>query len=204
MRYLGPKARLCRRERVNLFGSTKYQKILQKRQNIPGMHGGKRMSKVSDFGKQLREKQKLKRIFGISEKQCKNTFLKASRSRGVAGENLLQLLERRIDNVIYRAGFAITRAQARQFVSHGLFLLNGRKVDIPSILVKIGDNIEIKPAKKSLSVFEKNKKIIEKYTPPSWLTADIKKFDIEIKELPAPDHCEQIVEPQMIVEFYSR
>jgi small subunit ribosomal protein S4 len=189
---------------VNLFGSQKYQKILQRNQNIPGMHGGKRMGKLTEYAKQLREKQKAKRMFGLSEKQFKNYFQKAARMQGVRGDNLLQLLERRLDNVLYRAGLAITRAQARQFVSHGLFLLNGRKVDVPSILIRPGDIVEIKPSKKGSPIFNRNKESIGDYKAPNWIRADHKKLAVEIQNLPSVEHFEQVIEPQMIVEFYSR
>ena len=204
MRYTGPKARQCRREGVNLFGSPKYQKILQRNQNIPGMHGGKRMGKLTEYAKQLREKQKAKRMFGLSEKQFKNYFQRATRMSGVTGDNFLQLLELRLDNVLYRAGIALTRPQARQFVSHGLFMVNGRKVDVPSIQVRPGDKIEVKASKQSSPVFSKNKEDIGDYTPPSWLKVNRNKLIVEILLLPSVEHFEQIIEPQMIVEFYSR
>ena len=204
MKYTGPKARLCRREGFNLFGSDKYQKIMGKRSSIPGVHGGKRQGKFTEYAKQLREKQKLKRMFGLSEKQFRRTFDLADRKPGVTGGNLLQLLEQRLDNVVYRAGFAITRMQARQFVSHGLFMLNGRRVDIPSIMVKEGDEIEVRPKSKKSPVFAGNLEANEKYKAPSWLAVNPKSLSIKIVALPSVEHCEQAVNPQMIVEFYSR
>ncbi|MCF7917791.1 30S ribosomal protein S4 [Candidatus Gracilibacteria bacterium] len=204
MRYTGPKARLCRREGVNLFGSPKYQKILQRNQGIPGMHGAKRGGKLTEYGKQLREKQKAKRMFGLSEKQFARYYDRASRSRAVTGDKLLELLERRLDNVLYRSGFAMTRDQGRQFSSHGIFLVNGRRVDIPSYEVRVGDKIEVREAKKSSSVFTKNKEEQGEYTAPSWLKVDNKKLSVEIVALPDVKHFEQIIEPQLIVEFYSR
>lgn len=204
MRYTGPKARLCRREGVNLFGSPKYQKILQKNQNIPGMHGGKRVGKLTEYGKQLREKQKAKRMFGLSEKQFAKYYDRASRSQTVTGDKLLELLERRLDNVLYRAGLALTRNQGRQFASHGIFLVNGRRVDVPSYEVRIGDKIEVRDAKKSSVVFTKNKDELGEYTAPSWLKVDSKRLTVEVVELPTAQHFEQVIEPQLIVEFYSR
>lgn len=204
MRYTGPKARLCRREGVNLFGSPKYQKILDKNSNIPGMHGGKRLSKATEYAKQLREKQKAKRMFGLSEKQFQNYFAKASRAKGVTGDNLLLLLERRLDNVVYRSGVAVTRAQARQFVSHGLLTFNGRKVTIPSITVKAGDVIEIKESKRKSPVFAANREELEKIDTPSWLKVDGKRESIETVSLPEAKHTEAIINTQLIVEFYSR
>ncbi len=204
MRYTGPKARLCRREGINLFGSAKYQKILQRSQNIPGLHGGKRLGKLTEFGKQLREKQKAKRAFGLSEKQFKRYYEKADRSRGVTGDVLFQLLERRLDNVLYRSGFALTRAQARQFVSHGLFLLNDRRVDVPSIQVNVGDIIQIREKSKASPIFTKNKEEQGDYDAPEWLKVDSKKLTIEIIDLPSEKHIESFVDSQLIVEFYSR
>lgn len=204
MKYTGPKARLCRREGFNLFGSDKYQKIMGKRATIPGAHGGKRQGKFTEYAKQLREKQKLKRMFGLSEKQFRRTFDRAEKMKGVTGGNLLQLLEQRLDNVVYRAGFAMTRMQARQFVSHGLFMLNGRRVDVPSIMVKEGDIIEVRAKSKKSPVFTKNLEENEKYNAPSWLAVDNKAISIKITGTPSAEHCEQAVSPQMIVEFYSR
>lgn len=204
MKYTGPKARLCRREGIDLFGSPKYNKVMSRRSGIPGMHGGKRMGKVTEYGKQLREKQKAKRIFGLSEKQFRRTFDKATRATGITGDVLLQLLERRLDNVLFRAGFALTRMQARQFAGHGLFLLNGRRIDVPSVQVKIGDKIEVRAKSKGSAVFKKNFEELEKYDAPSWLKVDRKKMTIEVVALPDSLHFEQAVAPQMIVEFYSR
>ncbi|MCF7846831.1 MAG: 30S ribosomal protein S4 [Candidatus Gracilibacteria bacterium] len=204
MRYTGPKVRQCRREGINLFGSPKYQKILARRPGIPGMHGGKRMGKLTEYAKQLREKQKAKRMFCLSEKQFHRTFEKAASMHGVTGDNMLQLLERRLDNVLFRSGLALTRMQARQFVSHGLFLLNGRRVDVPSIQVNIGDEIEARPRSRTSSVFEKNIEETGALDAPSWLNVDRKKRAIKITELPTDLHFEKAVDPQMIVEYYSR
>lgn len=204
MRYTGPKARLCRREGVNLFGSPKYQKALDRKPGIPGMHGVKRMGKLTEYAKQLREKQKAKRIFGLSEKQFRRNYDKAARSTGVTGDTLLQLLERRLDNVIYRAGFALTRSQARQVVSHGHVMANGRRVDIPSIDVRPGDVFELRDRSKKSSLFAKVLEENENYKAPSWLKVDPKKMTIEILEYPDADHFEKVIEPRMIVEFYSR
>ncbi len=204
MRYTGSKARQCRREGVNLFGSPKYQKILGRRPGIPGMHGGKRLGKMTEYAKQLREKQKAKRMFGVSEKQFKRYFDKADRSKEVTGDKLLALLEKRLDNVIFRAGFALTRMQARQFASHGLFTLNGRKIDIPSIAVRNGDIIEVKASKKSSPIFTKNKEEMKDYICPDWLKVDTNALKIEIISLPEVKHFEQMINTQPIVEFYSR
>ncbi|MCF7830391.1 30S ribosomal protein S4 [Candidatus Gracilibacteria bacterium] len=205
MRYTGPKARLCRREGVNLFGSPKYQKILGRNPNIPGMHGGKRLGKLTEYAKQLREKQKAKRMFGLSEKQFRKYYDRADSSKEITGDKLLELLERRLDNVLYRSGIALTRSQARQFASHGLFTLNGKRVDVPSMEVHIGDKIEIRESRKGSSIFSKNREEIGEATDvPSWLKVDSKRLAIEVVELPASQHFEKLIEPQLIVEFYSR
>lgn len=204
MKYTGPKARLCRREGINLFGSDKYQKIMARRPGIPGLHGAKRLGKMTEYAKQLREKQKAKRMFGLSEKQFRRTFDKASAMKGIAGENMLQLLERRLDNVLYRAGFAATRMQARQFASHGLFMLNGRRIDIPSVQLRVGDVIEVRVKSKNSPVFKKNLEELSNTDAPTWINVDSKKLQIEITNVPAQQHFEQAIESQMIVEFYSR
>lgn len=204
MRYTGPKARLCRREGINLFSSEKYQKIMGRRPGIPGDHGAKRLGKMTEYAKQLREKQKAKRMFCLSEKQFRRTFDRASSMQGIAGTNMLSLLERRLDNVLFRSGLALTRMQARQFASHGLFMLNGRRIDVPSAQVNVGDVIEIRSKTKGSAVFAKNIEENSNHTPPSWLKVDKKKLSVEVTALPVEGHFEQAIEPQMIVEFYSR
>ncbi len=204
MRYTGPKARQCRREGVNLFASPKYQKILAKNPNIPGMHGGKRLGKMTEYAKQLREKQKARRMFGISEKQFKRYFDKADRSKEVTGDKLLQLLELRLDNVLFRSGIAVTRMQARQFASHGLFTLNGKRITVPSIEVKVGDIIEVKSNKKSSPIFASNKEEMKDYIVPDWIKVDTGAIKIEILAMPEVKHFEQMINTQPVVEFYSR
>jgi small subunit ribosomal protein S4 len=205
MRYTGPKARQCRREGVNLFGAPKYQKIISRSPNVPGMHGGKRQGKMTEYAKQLREKQKAKRMFGLSEKQFRNYFEKADNSKAVTGEKLLEFLETRLDNAVYRSGLAMTRMQSRQFVSHGLFMVNGRRVDVPSIVVKAGDVIEVRDSKKKSPVFKLNaEEQGETYDVPDWLKVDGKKLSIEIVSVPEQKHFEALINTQPIVEFYSR
>lgn len=205
MRYTKAKARLCRREGVNLFGSPKYQKILSRRASIPGMHGAKRLGKLTEYAKQLREKQKVKRMFCLSEKQFRKYFDKATKSKTITGDKLLELLERRIDNVLYRAGFAMTRMQSRQFASHGLFFLNGRRIDIPSVELKVGDIIEIRPKSKTSKVFKQNKEELgEDVQIPDWLKVESGQLKIEVIKLPEAKHYEQLVDTRPIVEFYSR
>lgn len=205
MRYTKAKARLCRREGVNLFGSPKYQKILSRRASIPGMHGGKRLGKLTEYAKQLREKQKVKRMFCLSEKQFRKYFDKAVKSKTVTGDKLLELLERRMDNVLYRAGFALTRMQSRQFVSHGLFLLNGRRIDVPSVEIKEGDVIEVRPKSKTSKVFKHNREELgEDVQIPDWLKVENGLLKIEVIKLPESKHYEQLIDTRPIVEFYSR
>jgi len=176
-----------------------------KKPGIPGMHGVKRMGKLTEYAKQLREKQKARHMYGLSEKQFHNTYVTATRMKGVIGDNFLQCLERRLDNVLYRAGFALTRMQARQFISHGLFMFNGRRIDVPSVEVRVGDVIQIREKSKGSSVFAKNmEELGDHFQAPSWLQVDTKSLKVEIVDLPSPQHFEQLINPQMIVEFYSR
>ncbi len=204
MRYTGPKARLCRKEGVNLFGTEKYAKILAKRPSIPGVHGGKRFRKVSEFGQQLRQKQIAKRMFGLSEKQFRKYFDKAARSSMTTGEKLLEQLERRLDNVIYRAGFAMTRMQARQFASHGLLTVNGKRVKVPSIELGVGDVVEVRENKKSSPIFQRNQETLKTYKAPKWLESNTRKLSVAVTALPEKDDFEHIINTQAIVEFYSR
>jgi len=200
-RYTGPKARICRREGVNIFGSEKYQKILQNRPGTPGQHGLNLRRKHTQYGKQLREKQKTRFMFGITEKQMRNYYKKATAMSGDTGEQLVTLLERRYDNALYRAGFVNTRMQARQLITHGHVLLNGKKADKPSIQMKTEDIIEIKEKTKKNPMFEN---ISDKYKAPQWLKVDNTKLQITIESEPSTENFDKIIEPRLIVEFYSR
>lgn len=203
MRYTGPKARFCRRHRANLYGTAKYTKILERRPGKPGVHGGRTFrKKVSEYGIQLSEKQKARLLFGLSEKQFRNSFNKASKMKGETGENFLRLLELRLDNVIYVSQFAVTRMQSRQMVSHGHFKLNGRRVDIPSIQVRPGDKIEIIPRLANSSLYAGLAKL--KDFSPKWLKVDLKNLTVEVLSLPERDDLEKSIDSQLIVEFYSR
>jgi len=204
MKYTGPKTRLCRREGINLFSAPKYQKIMTRRPGVPGMHGTKRMAKLSEYGRQLREKQKLKRTYGLSEKQFFRYVDAATRKKGITHEILIKALESRLDNVIFRSGLALTRAQARQFASHGIFLLNGRRIDIPSIEVKPGDMIEVRSTKKDSPIFHKIREEIPDHKPPQWLNVDISKRSITIQDIPDTSDIEASIESRLIIEFYSR
>lgn len=203
MRYTGPKAKLCRRMGANLFGTEKYNKILARRNYKPGVHGPKRrFGKRSEYAVQLDEKQKARIVFGVSEKQFRNYFKRASRKAGETGENLLRVLELRLDNVIYVSQFAVTRMQARQMVNHGHFELNGRRVDIPSIMVRPGDKIKLVSKLKSSSLYQ-DLGDLKDYSP-KWLNVDLKKGEVEILSYPEKDDLEKSIDPQLIVEFYSR
>lgn len=203
MRYTGPKARLCRRHRANLFGPAKYTKILERRAGKPGVHGSKMsFKKLSEYGVQLGEKQKARHLFGLSEKQFANYFKKASRMPGETGENLLRLLELRLDNVIYVSQLAVTRMQSRQMVGHGHFKLNGRRVDIPSIQVRPGDKIELVTKLSDSHLYSGLEKL--KDYSPKWLKVDLKKVAIDVVAPPEKDELEKSIESQLIVEFYSR
>ncbi|MCB9809854.1 30S ribosomal protein S4 [Candidatus Peribacteria bacterium] len=204
MRYTGPKARLCRREKQNLFSSPKYAKIMAKRSPRLGMHGDKRPGKMSEFARQLREKQKGRYMYGLSEKQFKKYYSQATRMHGVTGEEMFKLMERRLDNAIFRAGLAMTRMQSRQFASHGLFTVNGRRVDVPSYQLREGDVVEVRQAKKDSPIFRQIREELENYTPPSWLQVDTRKLSFTVTALPDADHIDTVIDNQLIVEFYSR
>lgn len=202
-RYRGPITRLSRRLGVMLFQNGKSKlKAFEKKSYKPGEHGQKRFGQISEFNKQLREKQKAKYLYGISEKQSSKYYQLASKSDDITGIKYLKLLEQRLDNVIFRAGFANTRPQARQIVSHGLVILNGRRVKTPSISIKTGDKFEIREKKKDSKLFEEAKKA--KYKTPKWINADPKTLKGEIIALPDKDDVEQIIEHQLITEFYSK
>lgn len=202
-RYTGPKVKISRREGADIFDSPKWNK----RNFPPGQHGPKKTRGTkSDYGKQLREKQKARLMYGLMEKQFANTFLKAQKLEGDLGENLLVLLESRLDNVIYRAGLANTRRLARQLVNHGHIEVNGRKNDIPSYLVKVDDTISIKQNKLKTKYWEKRKEEISKKKPgvPSWLNLDTSGLTIKVTARPKRDEMPLNIETTLIVEFYSR
>lgn len=201
-RYTGPRFRLCRREGINLFGNKKFN--LEKRGYPPGQHGGDRRSKLSNYGVQLREKQKVKRIYGLLEKQFRLCYEKASRAKGNTGHVLLQLLERRLDNAIYRTGFATTRPMARQIVGHGMVFVNDRKVNVPSFLVKPGDEITLRLKDKSKPYIDKNIEINKDNPAPKWLAVDTKHYKAKIQQLPDRDDVQFPINEQLIIELYSK
>lgn len=185
----------------------KAHKIMAKKSGIPGQHAHGRQGKPSLYLTQLREKQKVRRLYGLLEKQFARLMNEATRDKsGLAGENLLQLLERRLDNVVYRAGFATSRRAARQLVGHGHFTLNGRRVDIPSIRVKPGDIIEVRAKSLKSGYFTSISDVFANSAqgPLSWLKADEKKLKIEITGLPKREEAEPDINEQLIVEYYSR
>ncbi|MBF0387331.1 MAG: 30S ribosomal protein S4 [Candidatus Omnitrophica bacterium] len=200
-RYTGPRCRLSRREGVNL--GLKKRWSLDKREAPPGQHGFRR-GKLSNYGLQLREKQKAKRIYGILEKQFKNYYLKATAAKGVTGTVLLQYLETRLDNVVYRLGFAITRAQARQIVSHGLVRVNGRKVNIASAPVKVGDEISFSVKDATTKYLKKNLDLNDGWAVPAWLQADSAAFKGKVIRIPSREDISLPVNEQLIIELYSK
>ncbi len=203
-RDISPIVKQSRREGVAL--APKAHKVMAKKSGIPGEHANMRQRGGSLYLTQLREKQKVRRMYGLLEKQFAKLMKEADKAEGLAGENLLQLLERRADNTVYRAGFATTRRQARQLVSHGHFLLNGRRIDIPSIRLKPGDVLEVRPKSQKSEYFKNLDNIVasSNTTPLSWLKSDPKKMKIEISGLPKREEAEAGVNEQLIVEYYSR
>jgi small subunit ribosomal protein S4 len=206
-RYIGSVCRLCRRENLKLFlkGDRCYSdKCAYDRRNYaPGQHGQRR-SKLSDYGIQLREKQKVKRMYGLLEKQFHSYFKKAERQRGITGTSLLVLLERRLDNVVYRLGFANSRIQARLLAKHGHFTVNGRKVNIPSYLVKVGDVIEVKEKKRTIALFAEAMGAVERRGVTNWLDLDKDNFRGEVKAFPTREELTMPIQEQLIVELYSK
>jgi len=184
----------------------KAHKILVKKPGIPGQHSGGRQSKPSLYQIQLREKQKVRRLYGLLEKQFAKLMMEASRKEGLSGENLLQLLELRLDNAVYRSGLATSRRAARQLVGHGHFELNGRRVNIPSIRVKAGDVITVRPKSQKSEYFSQIDDVVANSVqgPLSWMKSDTKKMKIEVTGLPTRAEAETDINEQLIVEYYSR
>lgn len=184
----------------------KAHKIMVKKTGIPGVHAHGRQGKQSMYAQQLREKQKVRRLYGLLEKQFANLMKEASRTKGQSGQVLLQLLERRLDNVVYRTGWAVSRRAARQLVSHGHMMLNGKRVDVPSIRVKEGDVITVRPSSTKTQYFANLDDILKDTNQPafSWLKSDPKKMTISITGLPKREEAEADINEQLIVEYYSR
>lgn len=204
-RYIGANCRLCRREGQKLFlkGERCYSSkcALEKRNYAPGQHGQSR-KKTTEYGIQLREKQKAKRFYGLLETQFRNLFDKAEKKKGITGENLLIMLESRLDNVVFRMGFASSRKEARQLVNHGHFTLNGKKVDIPSLEVKAGDVIKVKEKSQNSPKFKEVKEM--SISVPAWVTVDVEKLEGKVVAIPRREDIDTPVSEHLIVELYSR
>lgn len=207
-RYTGPVCRLCRREGMKLFlkGERCYTEkcAIEKRNVPPGQHGRSRRAKVAGYGIQLREKQKVKRTYGVLENQFRRYFEAADRQKGITGQLLLQSLERRLDNVIYRVGFATSRAQARQLVKHGHFTVNGKKVDIPSYAVRQGDSVAVRQGSVENASIKHAMEEVKGRGIPEWLTLEVSGQSARISSLPTREQINLPVQEQLIVELYSK
>jgi small subunit ribosomal protein S4 len=207
-RYTDPVCRLCRREGMKLFlkGAKCFSDKcpIEKRNFAPGQHGKDRKAKIVGYGLQLREKQKTKRMYFTQEGQFRNYFEKAARGKGVTGEMLLQQLERRLDNVVYRLGFGMSRRQSRQLVRHGHVHVNGRKVNIPSYEVSVGEEITIRESSRKLAILEQSKEFASHQNAPNWLEIDRDNFKGKVLSLPKREEIQMPVNEQLIVELYSK
>ena len=207
-RYVGPVCRLCRREGMKLFlkGERCYTEkcAIEKRNFPPGQHGKTRKAKLVGYGVQLREKQKVKRIYGVLENQFRRYFESAARHRGVTGVMLLQALETRLDNIVYRLGFATSRPQARQLVRHGHFLINGKKVDIPSYAVKMGDEVRVRESSAKSAVVAHAIDEVKGRGVPEWLQVDAANTLGRVLSIPTREQINLPVQEQLIVELYSK
>lgn len=207
-RQTDPVCRLCRREGMKLFlkGHRCYSPKcpIEKRKNPPGQHGDKRPRRTSDFRPYLREKQKVRRIYGMQEGQFSRYFKIASKSKGVTGEALLSLLERRLDNVVFRLGFATSRPEARQIVRHGHITVSGRRVDIPSFLVRAGEVVAVAEKSRSRPVFKDRAAEAESRSVPEWLSRDLTAMSGTVLRLPERESIDPSIQERLIVEYYSR
>ena len=198
-RYTGPKSKIARKFGEPIFGE---DKVLAKKNFPPGQHGQNKRRKTSEYGVQLREKQKAKRFYGMQEKQFRNLFDKAARKQGKTGENLLILLETRLDNAVYRLGFASSRKEARQLVVHGHFTVNGKKATAPSMQLKAGDVIKVKEKSTSSPKFKEIKEM--SITVPSWMAVDVEKLEGKVVAMPTREDIDTPVAEHLIVELYSK
>ena len=207
-RYTGSVCRICRRENVKLFlkGDRCYSDkcAFDRRGYAPGEHGQRRRGKLSDYGIQLREKQKVKKMYGLSEKQFRLFFQRADRQKGITGTNLLVLLERRMDNVVYRLGFANSRNQGRHFVRHNHFIVNGHRVNIPSYITKPGDVIELKENSKKVQSITDSLDAVVRRGVPQWLELEKENFKGSVKGMPTREDLTMPMQEQLIVELYSK
>jgi small subunit ribosomal protein S4 len=206
-RYTGSVCRLCRREGAKLFlkGTRCYTKkcAFERRPTPPGQHGVRRR-KMGDFGIQLREKQKVRRVYGVLERQFRNYFTEAENSEGITGENLLRSLETRLDNVVFRLGFASSRAQARQLVAHGHFEVNGVPTNIPSFELKPGDKVGVREGRRSREAFKIVRETLKSHTAPEWLSLDASNLSGTVASKPRRDQMPLDLSEQLVVEYYSR
>jgi small subunit ribosomal protein S4 len=206
-RYTGPSCKLCRREGKKLF--LKGDRCLtskcavERRATVPGQHGAGRKT-VKEYGMQLREKQTARRYYGVQEKQFKKYYVAADKQSGVAGENLLSLLERRFDNVVYRMGLAASRKEARQLIRHGHFMLNGKKADIPSIILKVGDTVTVKDKSRSSEKFKELQEQMAAVIAPKWLDVDVDDFSAKMIMIPERADVDFPFQEQLIIELYSK
>ncbi len=210
-KYIGPVCRLCRREGEKLYlkgaRCLSPKCAIEKRNFPPGQHGKEgqfRRNRSSDYLLQLREKQKARRVYGVLEAQFRRYYRQALKSRGVTGQVMLQMLERRLDNVVYRLGFASNRAQARNLVTHGHFNVNGRRTDVPSLIVEPGDVVEVRPGSQTRTYFRDLKAADDSRSVPGWLSAEPQTLTGKVMRLPAREEIDANLNEQLIVEFYSR
>jgi small subunit ribosomal protein S4 len=214
-KYTGPVCRLCRREGEKLYlkgarclsQKCPFENPNKRRDFAPGQHGKEaqfKRSRSSDYFLQLREKQKARRVYGVLEKQFRRYYKQALKSRGVTGQVLLQTLERRLDNVVFRLGYASSRAQARTLVTHGHFNVNGRRTDVPSLLLEPGDVVQVRPGSQGRPYFRDLKSADERHTVPAWLSRDLADLSGKVLQLPAREDIEAKLNEQLIVEYYSR
>ena len=204
-KFSGPKGKLVRRFGINIYDNSKYDRLLERRNSRPGQHGAAQMrNKVSDYGLQLLEKQKLRCTYGLLEKQFRRLFQKASQQKGVTGDNLMCLLETRLDNIAYRAGFGATRMQARQLVNHGHLQVNGRRVDIPSFHLRPGDVITVSARESSRRLVARYLDEIPRFSTAGWLKVDREVLSVTVVHLPARDEIISPVNEQLVIELYSQ
>ena len=206
-RYTGSVCKFCRREKLKLFlkGDRCYSEkcSVDRRPYPPGVQGQRR-TKFSSYGVQLREKQKVKRIYGLMERQFRITFDRATRMKGIKGENLLLLLERRLDNMVFRMGFARTRRESRQLVHHGHFRVNGKRVNVPSALLRVGDVVQVRERSRKMGLFTDSLDAIERRGLPAWIELDRKEMQATVKAFPSREDITMPIQEQMIVELYSK
>ena len=200
-RYTGPRTRISRRFGIPMFGPDKY---LERRNYGPGVHGPKSRRKHTDYGLGLIEKQKLRYFYGLMERQFRGVYERALRRRGVTGEQMLQILETRLDNVVYHLGFALTRAAARQMVNHGHIKVNGRKVNVPSFALKVNDLVEVRESSVSRQLASKNLELSTSKVVPAWLALNKDAFKGSVLRIPTREDIQPIANEQAVVEFYSR